>query len=378
MAFLSAAGFKTPYQLGNQARLLVDGGPFFEALLSAILEAEFYVFLESYIVVSDHVGWQVAEAIAAASSRGVEVAFCYDGFGSLKLDASFLNFLKSAGIKTLCYRPPSFSKRVWPWSRRDHRKMLVVDGKIGLVGGMNIAAEYASKAQGGEGWRDTAVRVEGPAVRDLESIFRALWARHGRQKLESAPRYEENASGTNRVAFLGNFGRRERAFVRREYLRVFSSAKKHIRIENAYFVPDRALLRALIKARSRGVKVEVIVARATDVPIAFYATRALYGKLLRAGVRIFEWHDRVLHAKTAVVDGRWATVGSSNLDYLSSFRNLEVNASFLDSPICRLFESQFDQDRSLALEVEPELWRMRSLGARFVDLILRLVRALVY
>lgn len=358
---------RSPFVEGNRVELLFDGGPFFRRFIEAVKQAERYVYIESYIVVADTTGWRVAKALAEKAREGVEVAFCIDGYGSLTLDASYLELLRDAGVKVLLFRPPSLTKRRWPWRKRNHRKIVVVDGRVGIVGGMNISDDYASVEDGGRGWRDTAVAVEGPAVAILESMFRRVWATNGGEDLQSVYRSAPPDPDGEAVRFLANFGRRDRAFIRRAYLIAIIGAESSVRIMNAYFMPDRVLVRALIRAARRGVRVELILAGATDVKSALYASRSLYSKLLKHGIDVYEWSERVLHAKTAVIDGMWTTVGSSNLDYLSSFRNLEVNAGIIGERIGSDMEKQFALDRARSKRIELEAWKQRPFWMKTVE-----------
>lgn len=366
-----------PFSEGNRAELLVDGGPFFDRFIRCVQEAEHYAFIETYILASDDTGWRVAEALAERAKAGVEVALIYDAIGSIGVDVSYIEFMEEAGVKVHCFHKPSLSKRIWPWSQRNHRKILVVDGRVGIVGGMNISNDYAAPKDGGAGWRDTAIMVEGPAIAQLEAMFRRLWARaKGVATLSQVHRAAAAFDDGHRLRFMGNFPRRDRAFIREAYLRAFTHADHSIRIMNAYFIPDRVLTRALIRAAKRGVLVEVIVAGATDVHTALLATRSMYSKLLKNQINIYEWHERILHAKTAVVDGLWTTVGSSNLDYLSSFRNLEVNAGILGKRLGAQAEAQFVKDRALSKRIELADWKNRPLFQRLVEWVIGRFRKL--
>ena len=371
-----ARGFRRkvpPFRPGHRAELLTDGGPYFTSFIESIESAQRYILIESYIIASDKTGWRVANALVERARAGVEVAVMYDGYGSIGLDEDYVDFLRAAHVKTHAFRPVSLWKRVWPWTQRNHRKILVVDGRIGIVGGMNIASEYDTVEEGGQGWRDTATCVQGPAVGDLESMFRALWKREKAPALKSTPIEPPSFPGGDEVRFLGNYARKDRAFIRRAYLLAILGSTKSVRIVNAYFIPDRVIRRALIRAAKRGVLVEVIVAGSTDVPSALYATRSFYSMFLKSGIRIYEWRDKVLHAKTAVIDGEWTTIGSSNLDYLSSFLNLEVNAGIAGARLGRIMEEQFAEDRSRSVPIDLPLWRARPISWRIFEWFFRLV-----
>lgn len=361
-----------PFLAGHAVDLLIDGGPFFGAVLEAIEGAERYVYLETYILRSDTVGWRIGRALATRAEAGIEVAICYDAFGSEGLSSKYLRMLDDAGVERLPFRPLSLLRRSMPWSRRNHRKLVLVDGRVGIVGGMNIADDYAPRAQGGQGWRDTAVRVQGPAVLQLDLLFRSLWRK------EKGPRLRERPTGRPApiesgyaVRFLANFARGERAMIRRAYEVAIKSAQDSVLIMNAYFFPHRALRRAIEQAARRGVRVQLILAGTSDVKPAIYAARSLYARLLRAGVEIYEWHERVLHAKTAVVDGEWTTVGSSNLDPFSAFVNLELNAGIFSRRFGAQMREQFERDLEKSRRIEMSDWRARPWTQRLLEVFFR-------
>lgn len=359
----------------HRLRLLNDGA-FFEAFERAVASARRRISVETYILASDETGWRVAADLVEAARRGVEVRLCYDGVGSLELDPNLLRYLHGAGVRTAAYRPLSLSRRTWPWSRRNHRKSLIVDGWLGIVGGMNIAADYDAVERGGAGWRDTSIEVAGPAVLELEESFAEVWRRAGGERFQPSalvpdpgPTPEERDAPE--VRFTHNFLRRQRAEIHRSYLRRIRAARTRIRIVNAYFVPDRRLRAEITGAARRGVDVEIITAGNTDVPLARLASRSYYPVLLKAGVKLYEWNERVLHAKTAVIDGAWSTVGSSNLDYFSSFRNLEVNAVVSSSSFGEQMERQFAEDRDRSTAVTMAWWKTRPAAERLFDFCFR-------
>lgn len=363
-----------PFLAGHEVELLVDGGPFFRRVIEAIEAARRYIYLETYILRSDETGWRIARALAARAQDGVEVAICYDAYGSEGLSSSFVRFLDEAGVKRLPFRPLSILRRSMPWSRRNHRKLVLVDGEVGIVGGLNLSDDYAAPESGGKGWRDTAVRVRGPAVHKLESLFRRLWRTEGGPALVSSPTTRlQPMPGGVAVRFFANFARGERAMIRRAYEAAIMGAHDHIRITNAYFFPHRALRRALERAARRGVKVQLILAGESDVRPAIYAARSLYARLLRAGVEVYEWHERVLHAKTAVIDGEWSTIGSSNLDPFSSFVNLELNAGIFSRRFGVKMNEQFEVDLAKCRRIELEQWRARPWTQRLLEMAFRWV-----
>jgi cardiolipin synthase len=360
----------------NRVELLIDGGPFFSAVVDAIESAKEYVLMETYIVADDKTGRRIQEALIERAAAGVEVAFVYDAFGSLGLDQKYINILHEAGVKTHKFRPFTFM-RIKRWAKRNHRKMLVVDGRIAVVGGMNISDDYAALEDGGQAWRDTAVCVQGPAVAQLEELFRKMWTLNSRQILRSLACKPPSFSGGHQVRFLANYGRADRADIHGAYLHAIKDAQKTIRIMTAYFTPDRRLLAALGRAAKRGVAVEIITAGATDLEVILHASRGLYANLLRHGVRIYEWHERVLHAKTAVIDGQWSTVGSANLNHRTWLLDQEVNATIFGEKFAKQMDQQFASDRARCKVISRQTWKARPRWRRLVEWFFGLFRRLI-
>jgi cardiolipin synthase len=354
----------------HQVALLRDGGQAFPAMLAAIASARSFVCLETYILRDDGTGLRFGAALAERARSGVEVSVLYDAWGS-RVSPEFLAALGEAGVRTVSYHPLSFAgplARILSRTfRRDHRKGLVVDGRVAFTGGMNIADDYAAPEDGGQGWRDTAVRLEGPAVQELLHLFLTVWRRAKGAPLDEH-RYVHRARRPDpRVRVIGSGGPGLSWRIRRAYVEALREARARVRITSAYFLPTRAVSRALRDAALRGVDVQVIAAGTTDVPAVRLAARDAYARLLRAGVRIFEWRGRVLHAKTAVVDGSWCTVGSANLDTLSLQVNLEVNAVLEDAGLGAAMEGMFADDLTSCEEVTLGQWEKRPLLERLIS-----------
>jgi cardiolipin synthase len=360
---------------GNTVRLLHDGRQAFPAMLEAIAQARRQVLLEMYWFGSDAVGRRFAAALAAARQRGVEVALIYDSIGSIGADPAMFVELEAAGVHVLEYNP------VAPWrrrfrlsftrlSRRDHRKILVVDGSVGFTGGINLALQWAPRDEGGEGWRDDMVRIEGPAVTALAHCFHRAWHRHELPPILHLHAERPAVAPGQRllpVRILGERYFRHRHEIARDYASRVYAAKKTVYISNSYFVPDGSVRRALVRAAKRGVDVRVIVPAHSDVEAVKFAGRAQYERLLSAGVRIYEWQDGMFHAKTAVVDGEWCTTGTFNFDYMSLHYNLEVNASVVDSELGAEFERSFREDLAGSHEIELRDVQLRSLSDRLIE-----------
>lgn len=363
---------------GSAVRYLRDGAQAFPAMLEAIAGAREQVLLEMYWFGSDRTGRQFAEALADRARAGVEVAVLYDAVGSIDASESMFDELAAAGVRVHQFNP------VAPWRRRfrldrlmvrDHRKILVVDGVIGFTGGINLGDPWAPEAEGGGGWRDDAICIEGSVVETMRILFERTWIGQGHPELRRPLREAEISGPSARIRVLGEAvpprglvrGHRLRRHIRSAYLSHIYQSRKRVWIANSYFVPDPVVLRALRRAGKRGVDVRILVPGTSDIPATKWAGRATYSRLLRSGVRIFEWGGNILHAKTAVVDGHWTTIGSYNLDYRSLRYNLEVNVAVEDEAFGHHVEQSLEQDQRASLEIERAAWATRPLGNRFLE-----------
>ncbi len=354
---------------GNRISFMRDGAETYPAMLEAIAQATEHIHFETYILRSDRTGQRFALALIERARAGVTVRLLYDAVGSLDLDADFTRGLTTAGVKAIAFRPLSWNSD-WGFNRRDHRKILVVDGRIGFTGGLNIGDEYSAVAEGGGGWHDLHARVEGPAVTELARLFRRTWFAAGG---DHYPQHEEPAAesvATEHTAMavaLGNEDIRRRRTIRRFYLHAMRRARRTIHIMNPYFIPDRGIRRVLNNAAKRGVEVSVVVPEKNDLRSVQFAGHHVFGNLLKAGVRIFEWPERMLHAKTAVVDGVWSTIGSYNLDARSLFHNLEVVLFIVDGEFAAGLDAQIMADAALSRELELGAWRGRPFWRKVVE-----------
>jgi len=355
---------------GNRVSFLRDGKESYPAMLAAIASATDYVHLETYILASDRTGREFGDALIERAKAGITVRLLYDAVGSLNLDGRFIRNLTDAGVKAIAFRPLVSLKVGFGLNRRDHRKILVVDGRVGFTGGLNIGDEYRDVDDGGGGWHDLHARVEGPAVAELARLFRKVWFAAGGDRY---PQHEEPAAEsvvTEHTAFamaLGNEEIRRRRAIRRTYLHAMRRARQTIRIMNAYFIPDRGIRRVLANAVKRGVEVLVVVPAKGDLRSVQFAGQHTFGTLLRAGVRIFEWPERMLHAKVAVVDAVWATIGSYNLDARSLFHNLEVVLCIIDREAASALDAQIVRDGEKSNEIKLDTWKGRSFWRKIAE-----------
>ena len=389
------------------ARLLVDGAQAYPEMLRAIDKASCCVDLETFILTADATGRRFAQALMAAARRGVAVRLMYDWIGSYSLPAAFVRELLDAGVDVRVYHPLVWRRPSWAINRRSHRKLLIVDRGVGFTGGLNIGDDYAPIDQGGKGWRDTHVLLEGAQMaRRLEAAFNYAWTlatpydasrkptqrvrlglRHIGPRLRGRLRREVGAAIANggpvceaggiAVKILGNEEFRFRRRIHRAYLHAISRATRYVLIENAYFIPNRSVRRALRKAAARGVTVAVVLARHSDVPITTYASRYLYRELLRGGVRIFEWQDGMMHAKTAVIDDAWSIVGSYNFDHRSLLHQLELAALIADGPFAATLRDRTLADLARCREVNLAEHNRRPWHQRALEWLAYLVRSLL-
>jgi cardiolipin synthase len=352
-------------------------------MLEEIARAEHEILVEMYIFADDATGRRFAEALAARARAGTEVRILYDAIGSLETSTSFWDELREAGCHVLEHNPVAFWRRRFRLdvlNRRDHRKILVVDRRVAFTGGMNFADPWAPTNEGGQGWRDDAVRVEGPAAEAMREVFVRSWlhAAHIGPASLPPPRCEVAPPvGDAQVFVLANHGLGVARAIRGEYLRRILRARRSIFITNSYFLPDAAIRRSLARRARGGVDVRVIVPGVSDVPAVRHASRALYESMMRDGVRIFERQGPVLHAKSAVVDGVWSTVGSYNLDYRSYRLNLEVVVGIEDARFGAVMERAFEDDLAESLEVDLQTFRRRPYLGRFLEQFFHLFRKLL-
>jgi cardiolipin synthase len=337
-----------------------EGDPYFAALEEALAGARTSIDVEIYYFAADRTGVRFAELLTRKASEGVRVRLIYDAIGCRGTSDDFFLQLDHGGVAIKEFHP--LLTLGTKFTRRTHRKFFVVDGRIAYLGGFNLADEYSKEATGEGAWRDTGVRlIQSDLVGDLEKLFEESWNEVRRRPKDLLRRRPHPTDwGRTRAEIVPNYGWQKRSFIRQEYLVAIIHARKSVLITNPYFVPDRGLRRALKRAAQRGVDVKIVTAGRSDVPIARWAGRAIYGRLLRAGVRIFEYGDRVLHAKSATADGVWYTVGTANIDHLSFFRNHEVNLFGFDPESARVLEAQFLKDLDSCREVVWEEWRKRS------------------
>jgi cardiolipin synthase A/B len=343
---------------GNRLKLLRSGVEYFPALESAIHAARHEIFLETYIYEGDDTGWRIAEALVDAARRGVITHLLVDGFGSKSMPKELVHRLSDAGVRLLVFRPELWHS---PFQRdrlrRLHRKLAIADSDVAFVGGINIIDDFDTPRQKPPRY-DYAVRIEGPLVGTIRDEAERLWNRIALARLEHrwrvrrshAPRLPRKGSQSAALVVRDNI--RHRRDIEDAYLEAIESAQQEIIVASAYFFPGTRFRRVLVAAAMRGVRVVLLLQGRVEYVLLHYASRALYGTLLEAGVEIYEYHKSFLHAKVAVVDGYWATVGSSNIDPFSLLLAREANVVV--------------EDRRFAAELRASLRAAIERGARVV------------
>lgn len=364
-----------PIHAGNTVRAYFDGAAAFTDALSAIDAAEREVLVESYILRDDETGTRLAEALVQARGRGAAVSVLADGWGSLWTRTAYWRGLRSKGIEARLYHPLPTHWHLHAY--RDHRKIIVIDRRIGFTGGMNIANEYgSSRGARGTRWRDTHARVEGPAAGELATVFEEGWCRAGGRPLPAWPEAAE-PRGATRVLVLDSSAGRGQAEKVSALAAIVGGARQRLWITNAYFAPKPRAIRQLAEAAARGVDVRLLLPGISDVPIVRHASHAAYDELLTAGVRVFEYQPSVLHAKTFVVDDHLAIVGSSNLDFRSFRYNAECNLIILDDEFSQALAEAFERDLLESTEIESTAWFGRALPHRLLDGLAHLLTPLL-
>lgn len=349
----------------NRVRLLRDGREAYPAMLEAIAGARREVLFEMYWIQGDRAGLMFRDALVAKAKEGVDVRVSYDAVGSISAPSSMWQPLVAAGGDVCEFgsvSPLLARFRFDQINFRDHRKILVVDSETAFTGGMNVGDPWLPREQGGDDWRDDGIEVRGPVAEDLRSLFFENWLRMGRAVPRDAGRLPRRPSG--RVVVLANQHGRARG-IRTAYLRAIRRAKRRIDITNPYFLPGPFFLSALYGAQRRGVEVRILIPGQSDVWVVSMAMSSLIGRLLESNARVFAYQGRILHAKTAVVDETFATVGTYNLDARSRRYNRECNIAVHDRDVARAIRASFEKDLETSAELSLATWKQRSLAHRF-------------
>lgn len=388
----------TPLTAGNSTRLLRDGEGTFAAIFKTIHAARHHINLEYYTLEDvTYGGERLSDLLITKRTAGLSINVIYDSYGSSNSPAEFFERLRTAGVNVLEFHPFNPLEAAaggYSPNDRNHRKIMVVDGRIAIVGGVNLATYYQSTIPGSdppddeastqvdgvipvaaappEVWRDLALRIEGPAVAQLQRLFLGHWQSGGGPKLDQAGFFPDLPVKDGEIIRI--IGSSPQQDISRFYVTLISSmrnAEQRIWLTTAYFVPTSEELDTLEDAAGRGVDVRLMLPANSDAKQAMAVARSHYTGLLESGVRIFEIDDVILHSKTVTIDGVWSAIGSSNFDHRSVLFNDEVDAIVLGTDTARDLEERFEEDRAVAREIKREVWRERPLTDRIGDFIQR-------
>jgi len=365
---------ETPLTKGNKVTLLVDGPATYASMFKAIENARDHINLETFIMedIEDDRGRKFADLLLQKQAEGIQVNLIYDSVGSYTTPAAFFQRLRDGGVQIVEFNPvnPLKARGRWRLAKSDHRKILIVDGKVAFTGGINISQVYSSSLSGrGDDeeavkmpWRDTDVQIEGPAVAEFQKLFLDTWQNQKGVKLSERKYFPAlKSEGQDLVRVLGSTPGEANRITFIMYVAAITLATNSLHMTNAYFVPDRQTVDALTDAAKRGVDVKIILPGTSDSSLVQSAGEYFYSELLRSGVKLYKRRNVLLHSKTLVIDGVWSTVGSTNMDFWSFSSNDEVNAVILSREFAITMEEMFARDLAQSDQVRWEEWKKRPL-----------------
>ncbi len=391
LGVLAAKG-DTQLLRGNTARLLVDGPATFTAMKAAIAAARHRILVEFYIVEDEGVAAEVGELLLRKAAEGVSVALMYDSLGSASTDSAFFARLRQGGVAVCAFNPLNPLERPGHWGvlERNHRKMLAADSDVAFTGGINLSNVYAEGSFGSarrqrppedadkRGWRDTQIELRGPVVSALAAVFHDSWAQQGCQgQLAAEPPPRSAAPGQRVIKLVAGNPDQGINPSYTHLLHAIDASQRSVQLTMAYFAPGSELIQALCDAARRGVAVSLVLPGRSDVSLVLHAARSRYTQLLEAGVQVYEMGGVVMHAKTAVVDGVYSSVGSSNLDWRSIVGNHEMDVIVLGDDFGQQMQSLFARDLTVSQRIDPAQWAQRGLGQRLLQGFARLVEPLL-
>ncbi|RZL40676.1 MAG: cardiolipin synthase B [Rubrivivax sp.] len=391
LGVLAATG-ETELLRGNTARLLVDGPATFAAMKAAIAAARQRILVEFYIVEGDGVAAEVADLLIRKAAEGVSVAMMYDSIGSLGTERAFFDRLRAGGVAVCAFNPVNPLERPGHWGllQRNHRKMLAADSDVAFTGGINLSNVYAKGSFGSsrrkeppadadtEGWRDTQVELRGPVVPALAAVFKQSWEHQGCEgTLAPTPEPRVALPGQRIIKLVAGDPRNGINPTYKALLRAIDASQVSVQLTMAYFAPGPELIQALCDAARRGVAVALVLPGRSDAALVLHAARSRYAQLLEAGVQVYEMSQTVMHAKTAVIDGVFSSVGSSNLDWRSIVGNNEIDVIVLGDDFGEQMQALFARDISVSGRIEAEQWARRGLGQRLLEGFARVVEPLL-
>lgn len=371
------ASSESPALPGNEVRLLVDGPTTHRAMFDAMARARSHINLETYILAEGEIADRLAALLEKKVADGVHVHLMYDSVGSLGTPREYFERLKQAGVKVCEFNPVQDVEKI---NNRNHRKMLVVDGEIAFTGGINVSQAYASSSlwarrkpgkETKEGWRDTQVGVEGPAVAQFQRVWLDMWALQDCGPVADGTYYPRLERRGDKTVRLVKTDPHEGSEMYAALLKAIAQAKHRVWLSFGYFVPDPRTKQALIDAARRGVDVQLVLPGFSDFWAPVNAGRSHYDQLLAAGVQIHEWHEALMHAKSAVIDSQWSSIGSTNLDWRSFVHNYEADLIVYDAAFGDEMERRFRLDVQAARRIDPAEWSRRGLKQKLKERVAR-------
>ena len=363
-----------PVTSGNRIDVLLNGDETFPVMLDEIRKAKSSITFAQYLYENGSIARELAQAFADRCRAGVKTTILLDSHGSGKVPSEIIATMKDAGCNVEYFRRVDAEGIIFPWkllryNYRSHRRVLVIDGRVGFTGGYGISEAWTGNGRMPEHWRDTNVRIEGPVVRFLQTAFAESWLEATGIAIggdDYFPHLEPKGNISAQVVKSSPTGGSFQNYML--FLLSINSAKTSVLITNPYFIPDEVMTNALLKAVERGVRVVVLVPGKSDSRFAYTASRSQYGKLLLGGVKVFEYQASLMHAKTIVADGVWATIGSTNFDNRSFALNQEINLTVYDKGTAQKLEKVFNDDLTYSKEITYEAWQSRGIFERLVDL----------
>ncbi len=359
----------------NQVELFTDGQEKFQALIEDIENAKDHIHLLYYIIRHDKLGQQIADALIRKAKQGVQVRILYDDMGSRQLSRkNYVKRIQDAGGEVEAFFPPLIPKVNLKINYRNHRKLAIIDGKVGYIGGFNIGDEYLGANRKFGYWRDTHLKIQGDAVRSMQTRFILDWNQASRHDILYEERYYvAEHKGDVGIQIVSSGPDSEWQQIKIGYIKMIMAAKEYVYIQTPYFIPDESLLDALKIALLSGVDVRIMIPNKPDHPFVYWATLSNIGELLRAGASVYIYQNGFLHAKTIVVDGKIASVGTANIDVRSFRLNFEVNAFLYNDELAEKLVSEFKKDITYSSQLTLKLYQERSNWIRFKESISRLI-----
>lgn len=362
------------YSQNNKVDLFTDGAEKFSALIRDLEQAKDHIHLLYYIVRHDQLGTKIANVLIKKAREGVEVRFLYDDMGSRSLSRKYVRRLEEANIQVGAFFPPKIPKINFKINFRNHRKLAIIDGEIGYIGGFNIGDEYLGKSEKFGYWRDTHLRVRGDAVKTMQTRFILDWNQASRNHIDYNEKYFIGGEiGDVGVQIVSSGPDQEWEQIKYGYIKMILAAKEYVYIQTPYFIPDDSLMDALRIAALSGVKIKIMIPNKPDHIFVYWATLSSVGELLGEGAEIYLYQNGFLHAKTIVVDGKVSSVGTANIDVRSFRLNFEVNAFLYDVDMAQQLVDVFQEDIKVSTQMTKSLYEQRSVSIKFKESISRLI-----